>query len=111
MRTLPVIGSSKRNGAGISCVCPGMDRLKLILVIVGTAVITAALTSAFWLVAFNRGRIAEPARPAAPAASPSAAPAPAARAPLVVTPSGLAIPVAGVKPEQLVDTYDSARAN
>jgi murein DD-endopeptidase MepM/ murein hydrolase activator NlpD len=81
-----------------------MDRVKLILVIVATAVITAALTSAFWLVAFNRGRIATPA--AAPAQSPATP-----RAQLVLGPGGLAIPVAGVKPGQLTDTYAAARAN
>ena len=30
---------------------------------------------------------------------------------LLVAPSGLAIPVAGVRPEQLTDTYTAARAN
>jgi murein DD-endopeptidase MepM/ murein hydrolase activator NlpD len=88
-----------------------MDRLKLILVMIATAAISCALTSAFWLAAFNRGRVSEPA----PAFTPSAAPgpvagAPAARPQLVVAPSGLAIPVAGVKPEQLIDTYDAARS-
>jgi murein DD-endopeptidase MepM/ murein hydrolase activator NlpD len=83
-----------------------MDRLKLILVIALTAAISCALTSAFWLVAFNRGPV-EPAR-AAQSASPPQASAP--RPTLVLGPSGLAIPVAGVKPEQLVDTYSAARA-
>jgi murein DD-endopeptidase MepM/ murein hydrolase activator NlpD len=88
-----------------------MDRLKLILVIIATAAISCALTSAFWLAAFNRGHVSEPAPVPAPASS--AAPvvaAPAARPQLVVAPSGLAIPVAGVKPEQLVDTYSAARS-
>jgi murein DD-endopeptidase MepM/ murein hydrolase activator NlpD len=76
-----------------------MSRLKLILIILVTAAISAAITSAFWLMAFNRGPV-----------SPSG-PAPAGRAPLVVAPSGLAIPVVGVKPDQLVDTYTAARAN
>jgi murein DD-endopeptidase MepM/ murein hydrolase activator NlpD len=74
-----------------------MDRLKLILVIVATAAITAALTSAFWLVAFNRGRVS------APASAP-------VQAQLVLGPTGLAIPIPGVKPEQLTDTYTAARA-
>ncbi len=82
-----------------------MDRLKLILVIAVTAAISAALTSAFWIVAFNRGPVSE-AR-AAPAQMSVAPP----RAHLVVAPSGLAIPVVGVKPEQLTDTYTQARAN
>ena len=80
-----------------------MDRLKLILVIIATAAISCALTSAFWLVAFNRGPV-----PVTKAAPPPEAPAP--RPALVLGPSGLAIPVAGVKPEQLVDTYSAARA-
>jgi murein DD-endopeptidase MepM/ murein hydrolase activator NlpD len=91
-----------------------MDRLKLILVIVATAAISAALTSAFWLMAFNRGRVAEaPAAPtstSAPAQSQAAAPASVPQAQLVHGPTGLAIPVVGVKAEQLVDTYTAARA-
>jgi murein DD-endopeptidase MepM/ murein hydrolase activator NlpD len=89
----------------------GMDRLKLILVMMATAAISCALTSAFWLAAFNRGHVSEPEPASAPsAASGPAAAAPAARPQLVVAPSGLAIPVAGVKPEQLVDTYSAARS-
>lgn len=81
-----------------------MDRLKLILVIVVTALVSAALTSAFWVIAFNHGPVAEARAAPAP---PTSAMVPQ---PLVVTPSGLAIPVAGVRPEQLVDTYSAARA-
>jgi murein DD-endopeptidase MepM/ murein hydrolase activator NlpD len=84
-----------------------MDRLKLILVIVVTAAVTAALTSAFWLIAFNRGPVTE----AKAASEPMSAQPPAAPTQLVVAPGGLAIPVAGVKPEQLTDTYSAARAN
>ncbi len=84
-----------------------MSRLKLILVIVATAAISAVLTSAFWLIAFNRGQLAQPA----PTSSPTSVSAPVARAPLIVAPSGLAIPVAGVRPDQLVDTFTAARAN
>ena len=83
-----------------------MGRLKLILVIIVTAVISAVLTSAFWLAAFNRGPVPQPQSTPALPSTPSAP-----RAPLVVAPSGLAIPVVGVKPEQLVDTYTQARAN
>jgi len=88
-----------------------MDRLKLILVIVVTAAISAALTSAFWLVAFNWGPVPPSKAAPAPASPPAAAPATIASSPLVVAPSGLAIPVAGVKADQLVDTYSAARAN
>jgi len=82
-----------------------MRRLSLVLVIAATALVSCVLTSAFWLLAFNRGHV-ETAK-AAPA--PAQAPAPP-RAALVVAPSGLAIPVAGVKPEQLVDTFAAARS-
>jgi murein DD-endopeptidase MepM/ murein hydrolase activator NlpD len=85
-----------------------MNRLTLILVVVATAIVTAALTSAFWLMAFNRGPVAEAS--ATPPPGPSAAPAAAAPAQLVRGPSGLAIPVVGVKAEQLTDTYTAARA-
>jgi murein DD-endopeptidase MepM/ murein hydrolase activator NlpD len=79
-----------------------MDRLKLILVILLTALLSCAATSAFWLVAFNGGHVQ------APPPAPAAAPAPS-RAELVLGPSGLAIPVAGIKREQLSDTFTQAR--
>ena len=79
-----------------------MGRLKLILVIILTAVLSSAATSAFWLVAFNRG----PARQAAEAAPPAVPQQPA----LVLGPTGLAIPVTGLKGDQLVDTYTQSRA-
>src|SRR4051812_35734826 len=112
MRTVPTIsGRTERVGNKLRWAV--MDRLKLILVIIATAVITSVLTSAFWLMAFNRGHVAAP--PSAPAHAPvpvatGAATAPAATGPLVHGPTGLAIPVIGIKPEQLVDTYDSARS-
>ena len=82
-----------------------MDRLKLILVIIVTAAISCALTSAFWLAAFNRGHVEASKPPAAAPAAPAGPPAA-----LVVGPSGLAIPVAGVKREQLSDTFTQARS-
>ena len=78
-----------------------MSRLKLILVIIVTALVSSALTSAFWLAAFNRGPVA--AKTPAPAA-------PAPRPELVLGPTGLAIPVAGIRAEQLTDTFTQARA-
>ncbi|HEY0413450.1 MAG TPA: M23 family metallopeptidase, partial [Allosphingosinicella sp.] len=81
-----------------------MHRMKLILVIVATALVTAALTSAFWLVAFNRGHVDEAKAGFAPVA-------PQARAPdLVLGPTGLAIPVLGIKADQLTDTFTEARS-
>jgi murein DD-endopeptidase MepM/ murein hydrolase activator NlpD len=81
-----------------------MTRLKLFLVIVLTAAISAALTSLFWLAAFNRGPL--PERPSAPAGSA----APVQAHDLVIGPTGLAIPVPGVRREALTDTYSAARA-
>jgi murein DD-endopeptidase MepM/ murein hydrolase activator NlpD len=70
-------------------------------IVVVTAIVSAALTSAFWFIAFNIGRT-EPAAPAAP---------PVAQAPeLVLGPGGLAIPVAGVSAQELQDTYTQSRA-
>ena len=85
--------------------------------IVATAVVTAILVSAFWIFAYNIF--------IAPAKGPDGtvvlagdkATVDPARAPpvtvaegTVVGPSGLAIPVAGIKPENLIDTYTQARA-
>jgi len=90
-----------------------------------TVVLTAILTSAFWIFAFGISRGAPPAagggdarvdgkvegkgdattvRSAAGSASLSVAES------VVVGPSGLAIPVAGIKPGQLTDTFTQARA-
>lgn len=80
--------------------------------IVATAVVTAILTSAFWVFAYNivtapkglqpAGRIAE--------VDPEGAPEVAIAEALVVGPAGLAIPVAGVGQDELVDTYTQSRA-
>jgi murein DD-endopeptidase MepM/ murein hydrolase activator NlpD len=82
-----------------------MTRLKLILVIIATALVSCALTSAFWFAAFNRGAL-----PAAAAKPASPAPRVEHAAALVLGPTGLAIPVAGVKAEQLSDTFTQARS-
>jgi murein DD-endopeptidase MepM/ murein hydrolase activator NlpD len=80
-----------------------LNRLKIILIVIVTAGVTCALTSAFWFAAFNRGHVDQPA-----ASPPSpGAPAPAA---LVLGPTGLAIPVVGVKASQLSDTFTQARS-
>jgi hypothetical protein len=70
-----------------------------------TALVTAGLTSAFWLIAFNRGPVADGGGAAAPVP-----PKREARAELELGPSGVAIPVLGVKPKDLIDTYKQARA-
>jgi murein DD-endopeptidase MepM/ murein hydrolase activator NlpD len=83
-----------------------MNRLALISIMVATAAASSALTSAFWFVAFNRGHIATSAPASTAALSQPSGP----RGPLAVAPSGLAIPVVGVKPSELVDTYAAARS-
>jgi len=79
-----------------------LSRFAIVAIIVVTAVLSSALTSAFWLYAFNRGPIA----PAAPPPAPDEPQRPA----IVLGPGGLAVPVAGVRPEQLSDTYTQSRA-
>ena len=81
----------------------------------GTIIITAVLTSAFWIFIYN-------VRPD-PAADgqvivagdktivdPKGVPPVAVAEGVTVGPAGLAIPVAGIKPKDLVDTFTQARA-
>jgi len=75
-------------------------------------VLTAVVVSAFWIWFYNF----VPSRPPAVARSgsvvtvkPAQAPPVAVAEQVVVGPSGLAIPVTGVRAEQLTDTYDEAR--
>ncbi|HWT12117.1 MAG TPA: M23 family metallopeptidase [Allosphingosinicella sp.] len=78
----------------------------LVAIILVTAFVTAALTSAFWLIAFNLG-----GRDSAPAAENviTETTEPDSRPELVLGPSGLAVPVAGVRVEHLLDTYTQSR--
>ena len=81
--------------------------------IVSTAVITAILTSAFWVFAFNivhAPRGLQPAGKVETVNLPAAPPVAVAQG-LVIGPAGLAIPVQGVEQNDLVDTFDDARAN
>jgi murein DD-endopeptidase MepM/ murein hydrolase activator NlpD len=80
-----------------------MRRAGTLATIIVTAIVTAALTSAFWLVAFNLGPLSARQKAPTPPAEPQ-------RPALVVGPGGLAIPVAGIRPEQLQDTYTQSRA-
>lgn len=80
--------------------------------IIATAVVTAILTSAFWVFAYNifnapggldiSGQVATLRPPKAPPGGIAEG--------LTVGPGGLAIPVAGVSQNQLVDTFTQARA-
>jgi peptidoglycan LD-endopeptidase LytH len=87
-----------------------MPRLKIIM----TALVTAALTSAFWIVVYNGAALQGSAAIANQAAdlAPGQAITATVEGPseLVVAPSGLAIPVAGMSAAQLVDTYTQSRA-
>lgn len=78
-----------------------MAKLALGTVILITAVVTALITSLFWIAMYNLGR----------SAPPSTDPPAVNQAPeLVLGPGGLAIPVAGVRAEELQDTYTQSRA-
>ena len=80
--------------------------------IISTAMVTAILTSALWIFAYNMlnaprdldaaGKVAE--------VDPAGAPPVAIAEGLVVGPAGLAIPVAGVKQKDLLDTFTQSRA-
>ncbi len=83
-----------------------MSTLKLIGTNLLTALVTAAVTSVFWLFAFNAGSV-EPGAPAQEVkGQPKAPPQPQ----IFTGPTGLVIPVAGMRPEDLIDTYKQARA-
>ena len=82
-----------------------MRRFGIWTIVIVTALISSALTSAFWLVAFNRGPVGNAPEPRQ--AEAQTAPT---KAELEIGPSGLAIPVAGIKPEALANTYKAARS-
>jgi murein DD-endopeptidase MepM/ murein hydrolase activator NlpD len=81
---------------------------KTLLAVAATALVSSGVTSAFWLVAFNRGHIEQTKRPAAEPLVPEAGAR--AQGPVDIAPSGLAVPVAGVKKEALADTFTQARS-
>ncbi len=83
------------------------------LKIIGTALLTAFVTSMFWIWFYNF--VPAPA-PQVARSGPVVTVKPANAPPVVVAeqvqvaPSGLAIPVVGIKPDQLTDTFDAARS-
>jgi murein DD-endopeptidase MepM/ murein hydrolase activator NlpD len=83
-----------------------------VLTIVSTAVITAILTSLFWIFTFNIFSAPQEFAPAGKVTDVKAPgqPTVAVAEGLVVGPAGLAIPVEGVKQTDLVDTFTAARA-
>lgn len=77
--------------------------------IVLTAVLSAAVTSAFWIMVYSDGGdAAPPAEPIQERAEKAIASI-EDKEPLVIGPTGLAIPVSGIKAGQLFDTYSQAR--
>jgi len=89
------------------------------IVLVGSNLVTAALavllTTMFWVgrygqegtgVASRPSAMVVPPEPPLPATAPPSSPAPN----LWLGPTGVAIPVAGVKPSELLDTFTQARA-
>lgn len=80
-----------------------------IMTVIGTAVVSSALTSVFWLLAFNRDDGAEVPAKANVAVRPGSTRIEIADA-VEVGPAGMVVPVAGVKVDQLVDTFTQARA-
>jgi murein DD-endopeptidase MepM/ murein hydrolase activator NlpD len=81
---------------------------------IGWVVVTAVLVSAFWIFGANIFRSSSEGDVLASGGKeivdPQGAPPVTAAEGIVIGPAGLAIPVAGLKPEQLVDTYTQARA-
>jgi murein DD-endopeptidase MepM/ murein hydrolase activator NlpD len=80
-----------------------------------TALVTAVLTSAFWIFAYNvMGPQADEAAVSRSGnivkVDPEGGPAVAIAEGVVVGPAGLAVPVAGVQPDDLIDTFTQARA-
>ena len=84
--------------------------------VVATAIVTAVLTSAFWIFVYNIAHAPNGANgivtPAGDVATvdPRAGPPVALAEGVEVGPAGLAIPVPGVKASQLSDTFTQARA-
>ena len=82
------------------------------LKVIGTALLTAFVTSMFWIWFYN---FVPAPRPQVARSGPVVTVKPDNAPPVVVAeqvqvaPSGLALPVVGIKPDQLTDTYDAAR--
>ncbi|HYJ81763.1 MAG TPA: M23 family metallopeptidase [Allosphingosinicella sp.] len=85
-----------------------MERLRTFFIVLVTAVVTCALTSAFWFMAYSGVSVSSSAP--GPTAAPPPSPDPTPRAELVLGPTGLAVPVAGVKAGELQDTYTQSRS-
>src|SRR5437763_14029004 len=83
------------------------------LKIIGTALLTAVVTSFFWI--WFYGTVPGPAPQVARSGpvvtvQPSNAPPVVISQQVEVAPSALALPVVGIKPDQLQNTFDDARS-
>ncbi|MCA1654040.1 MAG: M23 family metallopeptidase [Sphingomicrobium sp.] len=85
--------------------------------VISTAVITAVLTSAFWVFTYNIGGSSDARSNGRVEGTGDAAIVKRANSPPVevaetveIGPTGLAIPVAGIKRDQMTDTFTAARA-
>jgi peptidoglycan LD-endopeptidase LytH len=82
--------------------------------IIGTAIVTAILVSAFWLFWFGITRGDTPAEVTVAGdktvVDPKGGPPVAVAEGVTVGPAGLAVPVVGIKPRDLIDTFTQARA-
>jgi murein DD-endopeptidase MepM/ murein hydrolase activator NlpD len=85
-----------------------MERLRTFVIVLVTALVTCVLTSAFWFMAYSGVSVVGPA--AVPEPRQAEPQAPLSKAELEIGPAGLAIPVAGIKPEALADTYSQSRS-
>jgi murein DD-endopeptidase MepM/ murein hydrolase activator NlpD len=78
-----------------------------------TAVLTAVITSAFWIWFYNFVPTTQPTvarNGPVVTVQPQNAPPIQVAEQVQVLPSGLALPVVGIKPDQLTDTFDAARS-
>jgi murein DD-endopeptidase MepM/ murein hydrolase activator NlpD len=83
------------------------------LKVIGTALLTAFVTSMFWIWFYNftpQPRASVSRSGPVVTVKPDNAPPVVVAQQVEVSPSGLALPVVGVKPEQLTDTFDAARS-
>ena len=85
------------------------------LKVIGTALLTAVVTSFFWIWFYSLPAKQAPDNKVTAAGEkvtvdPKAEPPVTLAEGIIVGPAGLAVPVQGVKPAQLVDTYTQARA-
>jgi peptidoglycan LD-endopeptidase LytH len=87
-------------------------RAARVLTILSTAVVTSILTSAFWIFTFNIWKAPGELESAGTVTNVQAPGEPkvAVAEGVIVGPAGLAIPVAGVKQKDLLDTFTQARA-